>query len=167
MKNYCGSFIKVEPGFAQLPGPMPIPGPGSYPVMMPRPCVPVPLYPLPRDIDMRHYEPPPPPILDLSIRRPHRHFVDLEPPEKKPNRDSLVLPIKKPRRDSNLSTVSEDSSNEQGLDLSCPDKHNSGKTFKKALLTRYSKFIYFNHYHRWANSADVRFMIFFLIFPRK
>ena len=142
MKNYCGSFLNVEPGFSPLPGPMPIPGPGSYPVMMPRPCVPVPLYPIRMDYDMPHYEPPPPPILDLSVRRPHRLFYDLEPPSvKKPCRDSLALTtVIKSRRDSAMSTVSEDSNiNEQGLDLTCPDKHNSGKTFKKAMLNRYSK----------------------------
>lgn len=139
MKNYCGSFVKVEPGFTPVPGPMPIPGPGGYPVMMPRPCVPVPLYPFPMDIDMHHYEPPPPPILDLSLKRPHRYLLS-EPQVKKPCADSLTLTIKKPRRDSNISTVSEDSNIEQGLDLTCPDKqNNSGKTFKKALLNRYSK----------------------------
>ena len=163
MKNYCGSFVKVEPGFTPVPGPMPIPGPGGYPVMMPRPCVPVPLYPFPMDIDMRHYEPPPPPppILDLSLKRPHRYLLS-EPQVKKPCTDSLTLTIKKPRRDSNISTVSEDSNNEQGLDLTCPDKqNNSGKTFKKALLNRYSKcwFFFFNFifmHVNWFNYLEIR-----------
>lgn len=139
MKSYCGSFAAVEAGFKPMPGLMPVPGPAPYPIMVPRPCVPVPLYPFPMDIDLRHYEPPPPPILDLSVKRPQKFYPEL--PCKKPCKESLRLTIEKTQRDSTKSTVSEESNTEHGLDLTCPDKqNNSGKTFKKALLNRYSKY---------------------------
>ena len=139
MKSYCGSFAAVEAGYKPMPALMPVPGPAPYPIVVPRPCVPVPLYPFPMDIDLRHYEPPPPPILDLSVKRPLKVYPEL--PYKKPCKESLRLTVEKPHRDSTLSTVSEESNTEHGLDLTCPDKQNNsgnGKTFKKALLNRYN-----------------------------
>lgn len=155
MKNYCGSVVKAETGF--FPPAMPIPGPIKmeqayipshqlihqpqplqplqFPFMMPRPLIPM-AYP--------SVPPPLTPVVPVPVK--------VEPFERPMFESHSELPVLdlsvKKRRDStvsNVSVISEpDNSNcdesEHGLDLTCPDKQNGGKTFKKALLNRYSKY---------------------------
>ena len=159
MKNYCGSVVKLECGY--LPPAMPTPGPIKmepaflpthpfihhpqplqalqFPYMMPRPYYPVavPPTPVPPPSLM-----PPAPIAPRPIKP---DFKDSQVFETESEPPVLDLSVKKTRRDSNLSNISVISEQEsvgpddtdQGLDLSCPEKQNGGKTFKKALLNRY------------------------------
>lgn len=167
LKGFPGSSVKVEPGF--YPPAMPIPSPMKmetafmaghpyihqpqplhFPFLMPRPFLTVGLPPVSPHVP---YPPQPtrapravtpeteqlivkrtiksedePPVLDLSVKKAPR--IDSPVSQTISNSEA---------EDYNCDPVNEQ---EQGLDLSCPDKQNGGKTFKKALLNRYhSKFV--------------------------
>lgn len=153
MKNYCGSVVKVQSSY--IPPAMPIPGPMKMePGYIPgHPFIhhPQPLQPVQFPFMMQqHYfpmafppaPPPPSPVAPRPIKVEPMEFPVFETQSEPP---VLDLSVKKMRRDSTLSnisvisdpgTVSQDEL-DQGLDLSCPEKQNGGKTFKKALLNRY------------------------------
>ncbi|XP_052797290.1 ETS translocation variant 5-like isoform X2 [Mya arenaria] len=158
MKNLCGSSVKVDPGY-YLPA-MPVPAPMKmeqafhagppylhhphalhFPFLMPRPFLPLGLQHLP----LHHPPTPIPHRLALPQRpvEPYKPMVKLE--EDVPILD-LSVKRTKVRRNSDMEESHdmvvaqpdlEEGAAEQGLDLSCPDKQNGGKTFKKALLNRY------------------------------
>ncbi|XP_060554346.1 ETS-related transcription factor Elf-3-like isoform X1 [Ruditapes philippinarum] len=159
MKNYCAEVVKVECGY--LPPAMPTPGPMKmepaflpthpfihhpqplqalqFPFMMPRPYFPMALPPAPA------LPPTLMPPAPMAPRPMKIDYKDLPVRESRNEPPVLDLSVKKTRRDSNLSNISVISEQEsvgpddsdQGLDLSCPEKQNGGKTFKKALLNRY------------------------------
>lgn len=157
MKNYCGSVVKVESSY--LPPAMPLPGPIKMePAYMPtHPFIhhPQPLQPLQFPLMMQHAyfpasfppapAPYPPSSVPLVPRPVKPEFKITAMYESQPEPPVLDLSVKKTRRDSTLSnksviseqdlTSQEDA--DQSVDLSCPEKQNGGKTFKKALLNRY------------------------------
>lgn len=167
VKGFPGSSVKVEPGF--FPPAMPIPAPMKmdaafmaghpyihqpqhlhFPFLMPRPFLSMGLPP----VSPRVPYPPHPTRVPRAVTPETEQLHVIRSIKKEDEMPVLDLSVKKSLRvDSPVShTVSnsepEDYScdptneQEQGLDLSCPDKQNGGKTFKKALLNRYhSKFV--------------------------
>ena len=123
-------FMTMERAFFPV---FPLPPSQAFPQPYIAPQQYISAHPRPRDIATGTLKPEEPPVLDLSIR--------------------------KPRRDSTVSTVSNNSDQDdeesvKGLDLTCPDRQNTGKTFKKALLNRYSKskdqfYFYIQWFHRF------------------
>jgi hypothetical protein len=111
----------------------------QFPFMMPRPYFPMALPPAPA------LPPTLMPPAPMAPRPMKIDYKDLPVRESRNEPPVLDLSVKKTRRDSNLSNISVISEQEsvgpddsdQGLDLSCPEKQNGGKTFKKALLNRY------------------------------
>jgi len=156
--------LKLERGFLPTGPPfLPHPGGMPFPFLMPRPFMPFKPFQFP----------PLPPHLTPSVpnsmgsgmqhvprRREHHHHTT-KPRAKLPvDEDTPVLDlsVKRPRlqdRERDMCDISDEkvmvsdqedcTGQEQGLDLSSPDKQNTGKTFKKALLNRYhSKFSTFD-----------------------
>lgn len=158
MKNYYGSVVKVEPGY--LPPAMPLPGPIKmepayipthpfihhpqplqplqFPLMMPRSYFPASYPPAPVS-----YHPSSAPIVPRPVKVEFKETAAMFETQSEP--PVLDLSVKKARRDSTVSNMSVISDHDpvnledtdQSLDLSCPEKQNGGKTFKKALLNRY------------------------------
>ena len=130
------------------------PQPFHFPFLMPRPFLTVGLPPVSPFGPFPQQSPRAPPAVTPESEQKHRAICRTIKTEEEP--PVLDLSVKKaPRLDSPVSQTvlncePEDyscdlgSEQEQGVDLSCPDKQNGGKTFKKALLNRYhSKFMYF------------------------
>lgn len=168
MKGFRGPSVKVEPGFYQPVMPIPAPlkmeaafVPGhpyfhpsqsfQFPFhMMPRPFLQVGLPPMSPHLPF----PPQPSCAPLPPRSPEckpRAVTKLqckteeEPPvldlsvRKHSRSDSPVLnTVSNSELEPEDFTCDPNCEQEQGLDLSCPDKQNGGKTFKKALLNRYN-----------------------------
>lgn len=172
--------MKMEPAF--VPGHPYIhqPQPMRFPFFMPHPFLHG-LSPLSPHVPFPH-RPPMTRLQDTQDSSAERHLQKQAVTEKsayKTEDDSSVLDLSVKKTSRSNSTVSNSNTElnagpedftcdpmaeqEQGLDLSCPDKQNGGKTFKKALLNRYnSKFVILSGFSldfcRWLSNK-----LFFLI----